>query len=90
MGPSTTAKSYRFVSFVCACVRAVWLTSGIRSQILAPTVPLFHYAPPIFPFFLRVRAGLSLFVCIEVNSKRNRCGTREITGKCSELKLDQN
>ena len=37
--------SFRFVSFVCACVRADWLSSGIRNPKW----------PPLFSFFRLVR-----------------------------------
>ena len=67
----------QFVSFrSCgrACVRAVWLPSGIRSA----------KTPPTFPFSLL--AELSLYPCvsagfflfwIELSSKRNRYEKRE-------------
>ena len=51
-GVSPTGKSFRFVSFVRACVHAVWLPSGIRSQkwpIAFPFSPLPFRAFP-FPF----------------------------------------
>ena len=37
------------VRFVRACVRAVWLRSGIRLQKCAPHFSLFCFAPPSFP-----------------------------------------
>ena len=52
LGVRPTGKSFRFVSFVRACVRAVRLPSGIRSQILAPTVSLSLFGLASFPFSL--------------------------------------
>ena len=49
---STTGKSFRVVPCVRACVRAVWLPSGIQAQIGVPVLSLFPFVSPGFPFSL--------------------------------------
>ena len=46
---SPTRKSFRFVSFVRACLRAVWFPSGIRTQKVAPMFSLLPFEPGSFP-----------------------------------------
>ena len=47
---SLTGESFRFVSFLRACVRAVWLHSGIRTQKKGPPLPLFPFGVGSSPF----------------------------------------
>ena len=49
-GVSPTGKSFRFVSFVLACMCAVWLPSGTRTQKSRPTLFLFPFGPGSFSF----------------------------------------
>ena len=44
--------SFRFVSFVRACGRAVWFPSGNRTQKSTPSFFLFSFGPGNFPFSL--------------------------------------
>ena len=67
---SPTGKWFRFVSFVRAGVRALWLPSGIRSQKGLPTFSLFPLGLgelSLFPFWL---GELSLPPCV---SQRIKC-----------------
>ena len=49
---SPIGKSFRFVSFVLAYMRAVWSPSGIRDQKGGPLFSLFPHAFSSFPFSL--------------------------------------
>ena len=69
------------VSFrlVRACVRAVWLPSGIRTQIGGD---LFPFALPNFPFSFVCAQGVNfLLFWIEVKLKWNTCELRDIKEK---------
>ena len=54
-GVRPTVKSFRFVSFVCACVRAVWVPSGIRTQCCSLPFPFSLFGLESFPFPLCVK-----------------------------------
>ena len=77
-----TGKAFRFVSFARACLRAVWLPSGIWSQIMSPAFSLFARVAPSFPFSLVCQQGFSLF--------RLWSGTTSKWNRCASLKLKRN